>query len=75
MKHSELSFLQRICCELVFFQVELKEILPLYQLAIDWAIANVPSKVDAVFERAMLVSCPEVSSEIRCIRLKLVNKF
>ncbi|VDD95306.1 unnamed protein product [Enterobius vermicularis] len=51
-------------------KVELKEILPLYQLAIDWAIANVPSKVDAVFERAMLVSCPEVSSEIRCIRLK-----
>lgn len=50
-----------------------EDALEIYQLAIDWTIANAPSKVNAVFERAILVTPPDVSSEIKCIRLRFLK--
>lgn len=49
--------------------------LEIYQLAIDWAISNSPSTVDAIFRRAIMLTPPDVSSEIKCIRLRFARFY
>uniref|UniRef100_F1KTA6 U3 small nucleolar RNA-associated protein 6 n=1 Tax=Ascaris suum TaxID=6253 RepID=F1KTA6_ASCSU len=53
--------------------VKSEDMLEIYQLAIDWAISNSPSTVDAIFRRAIMLTPPDVSSEIKCIRLRYLK--
>uniref|UniRef100_A0A915BZ35 U3 small nucleolar RNA-associated protein 6 n=2 Tax=Parascaris univalens TaxID=6257 RepID=A0A915BZ35_PARUN len=53
--------------------VRSEDMLEIYQLAIDWAISNSPSTVDAIFRRAIMLTPPDVSSEIKCIQLRYLK--
>ncbi|KHN73514.1 U3 small nucleolar RNA-associated protein 6 -like protein [Toxocara canis] len=50
-----------------------EDMLEIYELAIDWAIQNAPSTVDAIFQRAVMLTPCDVSSEIKCIRLRYLK--
>uniref|UniRef100_A0A915AY18 BACK domain-containing protein n=1 Tax=Parascaris univalens TaxID=6257 RepID=A0A915AY18_PARUN len=56
-----------------YIGVRSEDMLEIYQLAIDWAISNLPSTVDAIFRRAIMLTPPDVSSEIKCIQLRIAN--
>ncbi|VDN53558.1 unnamed protein product [Dracunculus medinensis] len=50
--------------------VEDDGMLEIYKVAIDWAIANCPLVVDSLFDRAILISSVDTSSELKCLRLR-----
>ncbi|CAJ0960159.1 unnamed protein product, partial [Mesorhabditis belari] len=56
-----------------FKKVSLNEQLQIWKLAIDFAIENEPSKMDAIFSQCFLIAPCSVSSPIKVIRLNYME--